>query len=156
MPPVIIQTYELPLMQQRDYGKLGNGIFLNPYSGGGCGEHLYVNPTYGKNNHHFGMEYHGDRIRGDGTMDIVKSGVDLFSKHGSTIANAVDVASGISSIVKTAKEINREDKKLYELKRINLAKEAKLTGSRDSKITPAHIEIMKKMREHEGEGIKII
>ena len=136
-------------MKQRDPGKLGNGIFLNPYSGG-----EYTNPIYGKNNHHFEMQYHGDQIRGNGIMDLVKTGVDLFSKHGSTIANAVDVASGISNIVKTAKEIDRKDKELYDLKRINALKEAKLSGS--SKITPAHIEIMKKMREHEGEGIKII
>src|SRR5271156_5032698 len=148
---VIIQSYELPLMKQRDPSKLGNGIFLNPYSGG-----EYKNPTYDKHNHHFGMQYHGDQIRGDGLLDLVKTGVDLFSKHGSTIANAVDVASGISNIVKTAKEIDREDKKLYDLKRINLAKEAKLLSSKASKITSAHIEIMKKMREHEGEGIKII
>src|SRR5271156_6695370 len=139
MAPVIIQSYELPLMQQRNPSKLGNGIFLNPYSGG-----EYKNPVYGKNNHHFGIEYHGDQIRGNGIMDLVKTGVDLFSKHGSTIANAVDVANGISNIVKTAKEIDRKDKELYDLKRINALKEAKLSGS--SKITPAHIEIMKKMK----------
>src|SRR5271156_4751471 len=151
MAPVIIQSYELPLMTQRDYGKLGNGIFLNPYSGSGCGEHPYVNSTYGKNNHHFGMQYHGDQIRGEGLLDLVKTGVDLFSKHGSTIANAVDVASGISNIVKTAKEIDRKDKELYDLKRINTLKEAKLSNSRGAsgKITSAHNEIMKKMREHE-------
>src|SRR5271156_2277668 len=153
MAPVIIQSYELPLMTQRDPGKLGNGIFLNPYSGSGCEGHPYENSTYGKHNHHFGIEYHGDQIRGNGLLHLVKTGVDLFSKHGSTIANAVDVASGISNIVKTAKEIDRKDKELYDLKRINALKEAKLTNS---KITPAHIEIMKKMREHEGEGIKII
>src|SRR5271156_757744 len=119
---VIIQTYELPLMNQRDPSKLGNGIFLNPYSGGGCYEH----PVFGKNNHNFGIQYQGDRIKGDGIMDLVKTEVDLFSKHGSTIANAVDVASGIANVVKTAKEISRKDKELYDLQRINALKEAKL------------------------------
>ena len=55
----IVQTYELPLMRQRDPTKLGNGIFLNPYSGGG-----YENPVYGKHNNHFGMHYRGDQIKG--------------------------------------------------------------------------------------------
>src|SRR5271156_4505597 len=152
----IAQTFELPLLQQRDPGKLGNGIFLNPYSGGGC----YENHTYCKNNHHFGIQYQGDRIKGDGLMDLVKTGVDLFSKHGSTIANAVDVASGIAGIVKTSKEIDRKDKELYDLRRINALKEAKLLNqssqSQSSRVTPAHIEIMKKMKEHEasGDGIK--
>ena len=90
-------------------------------------------------------------------MDIVKNGIDLFSKHGSTIANAVDVASGIANIVKTSKEIDREDKKLYELKKINLAKEANLLNNKlstPSKITRAHMNIMKTMREHEGDGCR--
>jgi hypothetical protein len=59
-------------------------------------------------------------------MDLVKTGVDLFSKHGTNIANAVDVASGIANIVKTAKDIDRKDKELYDLRRINAAKGAKL------------------------------
>ena len=69
-------------MRQKDPTKLGKGIFLNPYSGGG-----YEHPVYGKHNNHFGMH--------------------LFSKHGSTIANAVDIASGIADIVKTKKDIDR-------------------------------------------------
>ena len=113
----IVQTYELPLMRQRDPTKLGNGIFLNPYSGGG-----YENPVYGKHNHNFGIQYHGAQIKGDGLTDIVKGGINFFSKHGSTIADAANVASGIANIVKTAKDIDREDKKLYDLKRVNLAK----------------------------------
>src|SRR5277367_1185799 len=148
----LIQTYEFPLLQQRDPSKLGNGIFLNPYCGNG-----YENPTYGKHNHHFGIQYQGDRIKGDGIMDLVKTGVDLFSKHGSTIANAVDIASGIANIVKTSKDIDRKDKELYDLRRINAVKESKLLGNKkDSKVTPAHIEIMKRMKDHEGEGIKIL
>src|SRR5271156_2407184 len=102
---VIIQSYELPLMKQRDPSKLGNGIFLNPYSGG-----EYKNPTYDKHNNHFAMYYHGDQIRGDGLLDLVKTGVDLFSKHGSTIANAVSVASGIVDIVKQQKRLIEKTK----------------------------------------------
>ena len=150
----IVQSFEFPLLQQRDPSKLGNGIFLNPYCGNGCG---YENHIYGKQNHHFGMQYQGDRIKGEGLMDLVKTGVDLFSKHGSTIANAVDVASGIANIVKVSKDIDRKDKELYDLKRINTLKESKLLGNKkvSSKVTPAHIEIMKRMKEHEGDGIKI-
>ena len=55
---VIVQTYELPLMRQRDPEKLGNGIFLNPYSGGG-----YEHPVYGKHNHNFGIQYHGRKLK---------------------------------------------------------------------------------------------
>ena len=85
-------------------------------------------------------------------MDIVKGGINFFSKHGSTIADAANVASGIANIVKTAKDIDREDKKLYDLKRVNLALEAKLLGTKNNttKVTPAHLEIMKRMKEHEG------
>src|SRR3981189_513734 len=121
----LLQTYELPLMRARDPTKLGNGIFLNPYSGGG-----YEHPVYGKHNHNFGIQYHGDRIKGDGMMDFLKSGVEFFSKHGSTIANAANVASGIANVVKTVKDIDTEDKKLYDLKRVNLALEAKLLGNK--------------------------
>ena len=138
---VVVQPHEMNNLQDHDYTKVGNGIFLSPYSGGGINE------------------YYRHKKHGDGFFDIVKSGIDFFKNNSSLISNAASAAGGIASaaggiadVVKTAKEIKRADEELYELKRI---KDEMSRRNQEPIFTKAQLEMMDKIRKSGG-GIKAV
>jgi len=131
----IVQNYERPLMKDKDHTKIGQGVFLNPYSGG-----LYTHPYYKHNG---------------GGFNFAAIGNFLKNNIGA-IADAATAASNIASIVQTAKEIKRDDEELYKLKRIKdeMARSSPYGGG--SKIfTKLQQEVMDKIRKSGG-GIKVI
>ena len=93
---------------------------------------------------------------------LAKTGFNFLKDHGSTIADAANIASGVANVVKTAKDIKRADEELYELKRIKDEIAVKNSGtpsngnaSNGAKFTPAQLEIMNKIRST-GNGLKIV
>src|SRR6266853_2704947 len=139
----LVQNFERPLMKETDYTKVGNGVFLNPYSGG-----KYTHPYYKHNKH----KSHD----GDGFADIFSSVGNFLKNNIGNIADAASAATSIANVIKTAKEIKKGDEELYELKRIKgevSQKSPHNLQNKARKFTKAELEIMDKIRK--GEGIKI-
>src|SRR5277367_4974283 len=130
----VVQSHEMNNLQDHDYTKVGNGIFLNPYSGGGINE------------------YYRHKKHGDGFSDIINTGVNFFKNNSRLIADAASTVSGIANVIKTAKEIKRADEELYELKRI---KDEVSRKKQEPPFTKSQLEIMDKIRKSGG-GVKII
>ena len=135
----IVQNYERPLMKDKDHTKIGQGVFLNPYSGG-----LYTHPYY-KHNKAPIAGYTGDGF------NFASLG-NFFKNNIGAIADAETVAYNIAYIVQTAKEIKRDDEELYELKRI---KDEMARNSSSKIFTKSQHEVMDKIRKSGG-GIKVI
>src|SRR6266853_1374529 len=132
----LVQNFERGKLKDKDYMKMGSGVFLNPYSGRGEAYHSY----YKHNKAHTGNGFNFAAIG-----NFLKNNIGA-------IADAATAASNIASIVKIAKEIKRDDEELYELKRIK----DEMARNGDSKIfTKSQREVMDKIRKSGG-GIKII
>ena len=131
----LVQNFERGKLKDKDYMKMGSGVFLNPYSGRGEAYHSY---------------YKHNKKMGDG-FNFAAIGNFLKNNIGA-IADAATAASNIASIVQTAKEIKRDDEELYELKRI---KDEMARNSGSKIFTKSQQEVMDKIRKSGG-GIKII
>ena len=101
-----------PLLYDEDYSKLksGNGLYLNPYQGEGLTDNLYRKKQY-------------NTLRsGDGIFDtlgsLVKTGVNLFKEHGSTLSNLAGVVSGAANTYKAIKDIQNGNDELNEIRKI--------------------------------------
>src|SRR3977135_4535652 len=90
----------------QDNRREDNGVFLSPCTGGSLSTR---NQYYRHNKNPKG---------GEGLTDLFKTGMDFFTKHSGTIANAANAAGDIANVIKTAKDIKRADEEIYELKRI--------------------------------------
>jgi chorismate synthase len=125
--------------------KLGNGIYLSPWTGGS-----YSNSYYRHNKN------------GEGIADIFKAGLNFFKNNSGAIADAASAAGGIANVMKTVKDIKRADEELYELKRI---KDEVAAKKQEPTFTKAQLEIMDKIRKTgdttggtttTGNGIKVL
>jgi len=136
---VLIQNNEYDILEDHDRRKIGSGIFLNPYSGSGYYNHKKHNGIL--------------NIRsGEGFADIFKSGVDFFKNNSGLIADAASAASGIANVIKTAKQIKKEDEEIYQLKRI---KDEVIRKKQEPTFTQAQLDIIDKIRKTGG-GIKSV
>ena len=118
--------------------KMGNGIYLSPWTGG-----AYSNPYYRHNK---------NPRDGDGLGDLFKAGLNFFKNNSGAIADAASAAGGMANVIKTAKDIKRADEELYELKRI---KDEVASKKQEPTFTKAQLEIMDEIRKTGG-GIKVI
>ena len=123
-----------------DNRREGNGVFLSPWTGG----------TLTTRNQYY--RHNKNPNSGEGLADFFKSGIDFFTKHSGTIANAANAAGGIANVIKTAKDIKRADEELYEMKRI---REDVASKKQEPTFTKAQLEIMDKIRKT-GNGIKVL
>ena len=120
---------ELSQLKDTNYRKVEGGLSLTPYSGHGIGK------------------------TGKGFGDLLSGAFKFIGDNKDVIGTLGGLGSDVARIVKTAKDINREDEKLFEIKRIRQEKE-RATG-----LSEAHKKIIEDVRNKalkEGKGIKIV
>ena len=145
---VLLQNYEIPLMREKDYTKLGSGMYLNPYSGSG----LYLHPYYAKSaNHNNGAGF------GDTLGSLANAGVNFFKNHGELIGNAANTISDVAYTVKTIKDIRNANKQVEALQAVQQELKNANKKSNQGKLTEAQREILERMKNlPSGSGIKTV
>jgi len=143
MCPMVLEHEIPPLLYDEDYSKLksGNGLYLNPYQGEGLTDNLYRKKQY-------------NTLRsGDGIFDtlgsLVKTGVNLFKEHGSTLSNLAGVVSGAANTYKAIKDIQNGNDELNEIRKIKEEMQLK-NKSPKNKISQETVDKIL----HSGSGIK--
>ena len=104
---------ELKRMKEKNYQKLGGGLYLNPYSGNG----LIAR-----------RRFTDDPIQGKGLADLLSMGFKFLGDNKDSIGALGNIATSAATVAKVIKDIKRDDEKLYELKRIKQEKECLSDG----------------------------
>src|SRR3977135_2549377 len=115
--PVLFDD-EVGQLKDSNYRKVGGGLSLSPYSGHGIG-----------------------RVKkGEGLGDILSGAFKFIGDNKDVIGTLGGLGTDIAKIAKTVKDINRDDEKLFEIKRIRQAKDQ--AKDKESGLSDAHKKII--------------